>query len=89
MAYSLLSKIFGHSNLVLRVQLAINNDLSVARSLVDFAGIYAFEPCMFIETGEKQIQALGLYGLAERKQLLHFTWVEIDQSLKKLGSVLK
>ncbi len=28
----LLSKIFGHSYLVLRVQLAINNDLSVARS---------------------------------------------------------
>lgn len=75
---SLLSKIFGHSYLVLLVQLAINNDLSVARPLVDFAGIHAFEPCMFIETGEKQIQALGLYGLAERKQLLHFTWVEID-----------
>ncbi len=89
MAYSLLSKTFGHSNQVLRVQFAINNDLSVARSQVDFAGIHTFEPCMFIEAGEKQIQALGSHRLAEREKVLHFTWVEIDQPLKKLGSVLK
>jgi hypothetical protein len=67
MAYFLPGKIFGHSNHVLRVQLAIKNNLSVARSQVDFAGIYAPEPGMIIKTGEKQIQSLCLYGLTERK----------------------
>ena len=75
--------------MILSIELAIYHDLPLTRTQIDFLAIDSSEPTMLVKTGEKEIQTLGLHGLADRKQILYFTRIKINQSLEKLCRVVK